>query len=134
MIVLSASGMMSGGRVLHHLLTLAPNHRNTILITGYQAAGTRGEVLLAGERRLKIFGEYIPVRAEVATIESLSAHADGDELMTWLATAEGAPDRAHIVHGEPAAADALRLRLVDELGWRADIPEQGQSVEVGASR
>jgi metallo-beta-lactamase family protein len=134
MIVLSASGMMSGGRVLHHLLTLAPNHRNTILITGYQAAGTRGQVLLAGERRLKIFGEYVPVRAEVASIESLSAHADADELTAWLSTVPERPSRVHVVHGEPAAADALRLRLTDELGWDVHVPDLGEACEVHGPR
>ena len=134
MIVISASGMMSGGRVLHHLRTVAPNHRNTIVITGFQAAGTRGEVLAGGARTLKVFGEYLPVRAEVATIDSLSAHADADELTTWLSSVPARPTQVHVVHGEPAASDALRLRLTDQLGWDVDVPDLGHSVEVGHAR
>jgi len=134
MIVLSASGMMSGGRVLHHLLHLAPNHRNTIVVTGYQAAGTRGEALAAGQRHLKIFGEMVAVRAEVATIDTLSAHADADELTHWLGTAPAPPALAHVVHGEPAAADALRHRLIDDLGWAVHLPDHGETVTVRSSR
>lgn len=131
MIVISASGMMSGGRVLHHLQRLAPGHRNTIVVTGFQAAGTRGQALLAGADQLKIFGEQVPVRAEVAVIDSLSAHADAAELTAWLGTVATPPRQAHIVHGEPAAADALRVRLHDELGWDPHLPEHGETVVVG---
>jgi len=130
MIVLSASGMMSGGRVLHHLLQLAPNPRNTILLTGYQAAGTRGEALLAGTRRLKVFGEYVTVRARVEHLDTLSAHADADELTTWLSGIDRPPSRVHIVHGEPSATDALRRSLHDDLGWATSVPSYGSSVEV----
>jgi metallo-beta-lactamase family protein len=131
-IVISASGMISGGRVLHHVNALGPDHRNTILLVGYQAAGTRGEALLTGTRRLKIFGEYVPIRAEVACIDTLSAHADADELIAWLGTTPQAPHRVHIVHGEPAAADALRLRLQDELGWHARVVGYGDRASVAA--
>jgi metallo-beta-lactamase family protein len=130
MIVLAASGMLTGGRVLHHLEALAPDQRNTILITGFQAAGTRGEALLLGARAIKTYGAYVPVRADVARIDSLSAHADADELIAWLATADRAPSAASVVHGEASAADTLRRRLRDELQWHASVPTQGDEVTV----
>jgi metallo-beta-lactamase family protein len=133
MIVLSASGMLSGGRVLHHLVRLAPNPRNTILLTGYQAAGTRGEALLAGARRLKVFGEYVPVRARVEHLDTVSAHADADELTAWLSSIERPPAHVHLVHGEPSATDALRRSLHDDLGWATSVPSYGSSVEVRPS-
>ena len=130
MIVLSASGMLSGGRVLHHLERIAPDHRNTILLAGYQAAGTRGEALLAGSRRVKVFGSYVPVRAEVVRMSSLSAHADADELTAWLAGSPTTPVSTYIVHGEPSASDALRRTLHDDLSWETHVPEHGGSVEL----
>ena len=130
MIVLAASGMLSGGRVLHHLERLAPDHRNTVLLVGYQAAGTRGEAMLAGANRIKIYGSYTPVRAEIASIDALSAHADADELTAWLATLPTTPRAAHIVHGEPASADALRRTLHDDLGWETHVPSHGEAVSL----
>jgi metallo-beta-lactamase family protein len=124
LIAISASGMLGGGRVLHHLAALAPDHRNTILLVGYQAAGTRGEALANGVRRVKAFGEYLPVRAEVARIDTLA----------WLATCAERPRRVHVVHGEASAADALRLRLADELGWDAAVAGFGERVSVTARR
>jgi len=132
MIALSASGMASGGRVLHHLERLAPDHRNTILFVGYQAAGTRGQAMLAGAPRIKIFGSYTPVRAEIASIDGLSAHADSDELTAWLAATPAQPAAAFIVHGEPAAADALRRTLRDDLAWDTQVPEHGDTVDLGS--
>jgi metallo-beta-lactamase family protein len=128
MIVLAASGMLSGGRVLHHLEALAPSSRNTILLTGFQAAGTRGEALQNGARTVKCYGGTVPVHAEIARIDSLSAHADADELVAWLSTADRPPRGVAVVHGEPSAADTLRRRLGDELGWSAFVPIQGESV------
>lgn len=133
MIVLAASGMLSGGRVLHHLEGLAPNPRNTILITGFQASGTRGEALLLGARTVKVYGGFVPVRAEVARVDSLSAHADADELVAWLGTAERSPYSTSVVHGEASAADTLRRRLRDELGWNASVPVQGDRVQIRAT-
>ena len=130
MIVLAASGMASGGRVLHHLERLAPDHRNTVVFVGYQASGTRGEAMLAGAPRIKIFGSYVPVRAEVARIDSLSAHADAAELTTWLSTSASTPTTVHIVHGEPAATDALRRGLRDDLGWDTHVPTYGEAAEL----
>lgn len=130
MIVLSSSGMASGGRVLHHLEQLAPDHRNTILFVGYQAAGTRGQALVAGTSRIKVFGSYVPVRAEIATIDGLSAHADADELTAWLASSPTTPRSVHIVHGEPSAADSLRRSLHDDLGWPTSVPAHGEVIKL----
>ena len=133
MIILAASGMATGGRVLHHLQTLAPDHRNTILFTGFQAAGTRGEALVNGARAIKMFGAYVTVRAEVARVDSLSAHADGDELLAWLRMTSRPPHAVSVIHGEPAAADTLRRRIGDELGWNATVAVQGEQVDVSPS-
>lgn len=122
MIVLAASGMATGGRVLHHLEQLLPDERNTVLFTGYQAVGTRGDLMVHGATQIKIWGRYTPVRAEVQQIDSLSAHADADELIAWLSQTPVPRWGASIVHGEAAAADALRLRLRDELHWDAHVP------------
>ena len=129
MILLSASGMLTGGRVLHHLERIAPDHRNTVLLVGYQAAGTRGEALAAGARSIKMFGQYVTVRCEIARIDGLSAHADAEELCSWLANVPIPAHGASIVHGEPAAADAFRRRLRDELGWDAKIPNHGDTIK-----
>jgi metallo-beta-lactamase family protein len=130
-ILLAASGMATGGRVVHHLKAYLPDERSTVLLVGYQAAGTRGEALRRGVERLKIHGDYVPVRAEVALIDTLSAHADENELVAWLRTAPRAPRSVHLVHGEPTALDALRLRIADELRWPVAIARDGQSVELG---
>lgn len=127
-VIISASGMATGGRVLHHLKAFAPDHRNTILFVGYQAGGTRGAAMVAGADAVKIHGAYVPVRAQVAQIENLSAHADSDGLMAWLAGFEKPPRQTFIVHGEPDAADALRLRIQDELGWHCRVPEYLEQV------
>src|SRR5690606_21048956 len=127
-ILVSASGMATGGRVVHHLKHFAPDPRHTILIAGYQAAGTRGAALLRGIPQLKIHGQYVPVRAEVAHIEALSAHADQLELIAWL-RGGARPRRLFLVHGEPEAADALRLKIQEELGWTAEVPDFRDSVE-----
>ena len=125
-VIISASGMATGGRVLHHLKRYAPDAKNTILFAGFQAGGTRGAAMIAGVDRIKIHGEYFPVAAEVRNLGMLSAHADADEILRWLRGFEAAPRMTFITHGEPAAADALRLRIQDELGWPATVPEHGQ--------
>lgn len=130
MIVISASGMATGGRILHHLTSLAPDSRNSIVFVGFQAAGTRGEALVSGASQIKIFGAYVDVRAEVVQIGGLSAHADQAELLAWLGSGHFTPKRCFVVHGEPAAADAFRLRLRDNLGWDAVVPVQGESFEL----
>ena len=130
MIVLSASGMASGGRVLHHLERLAPDHRNTVLFVGYQAAGTRGQAMLAGAPNIKLYGSNVPVRAEIVRIDSLSAHADAVELTAWLGAGRSTPKTAYIVHGEPDAADAMRRSLRDDLGWNTHVPTYGEIVDL----
>ncbi len=122
-IIVSASGMATGGRVLHHLKHLLPEARNQVIFIGYQSAGTRGDALVHGSRFVKIHGDYIPVRAPVLNIDALSAHADQEELLAWLATAPAAPRQTFITHGEPAAADTLRLLIKDRLHWPAMVPE-----------
>jgi metallo-beta-lactamase family protein len=122
-VIISASGMASGGRVLHHLKVLAGDHRNSIVFVGFQAPGTRGAALVAGADRIKIHGAWLPVRAEVHSLDALSAHADADELLAWMRRFGKAPEHTYVTHGEPAAADALRLRIQDELGWRVSVPE-----------
>lgn len=127
-IILSASGMATGGRVLHHLKNLAPDRRNAVLFAGFQAGGTRGAAIVAGAESVKIHGVQVPIRAEVANLQMLSAHADADEILAWLGRFEHAPRTTFITHGEPAAADALRLRIQDQLGWTCTIPEHLEEV------
>jgi metallo-beta-lactamase family protein len=134
MIVLSASGMLTGGRVLHHLFQVAPDHRSAIVLAGYQAPGTRGETLANGARTLRVFGEDIPVRARVLQLDSLSAHADSDELVAWLRASPVAPASVSVVHGEAAAADTLRRRIQHELGWQAHVPTIGSTLTVTGSK
>jgi metallo-beta-lactamase family protein len=128
-VIISASGMATGGRVLHHLSAMAPDPRHHIVFPGFQVAGTRGARLLAGEREVKIFGEMVPVRAEISHLEGFSGHADADELMQWLRGFERAPRHTFVVHGDPDATDALRFRIGNELGWRASVPPHAQMVE-----
>jgi metallo-beta-lactamase family protein len=130
MIVIAASGMATGGRVVHHLKAFAPDRRNTILLTGFQAGGTRGAALAAGAPTLRIHGEDVPVRAEVVTIDTLSAHADADEIMQWLRGFKRPPRRTFITHGEPAAADALRQRIERELHWQCSLPYYLETVSL----
>ena len=122
LIVLAASGMATGGRVVHHLKAFAPDRRNTILFAGFQAAGTRGAAMLNGAETVKIHGEYVPVRAEVQILSNLSAHADWAEILQWLDHFEAAPRQTFVTHGEPVAADALRHRI-EERSWRCKVPD-----------
>jgi metallo-beta-lactamase family protein len=121
-IIIAASGMATGGRVLHHLAAFAPDSRNAIVFAGFQAGGTRGAALVGGAVSVKIFGEYVPVRARVTQIDNLSAHADQGEILQWLSNFKQPPKRTFITHGEPAAADALRHRIVEQLGWECRVP------------
>ncbi|WP_353256696.1 MBL fold metallo-hydrolase [Hyphomonas sp.] len=129
-IVLSASGMATGGRVLNYLKKYAPDPRATILFAGYQAGGTRGAHMLAGADQIKIHGGWHKVRAEVLNLHMLSAHADASEIMRWLSGFEAPPRRTFIVHGEPDASDALRHRIQEELGWDCEVAEHGQRAEL----
>ena len=130
-IIISASGMATGGRVLHHLKTYAIDARHSILFVGFQAAGTRGANLIAGAKTIKIHGVYIPVNAEIHNLDMLSAHADADELMKWLKKFSHPPRQTFITHGEPTASDALRLRIQDELKWQVYVPEALESIDLG---
>lgn len=125
-VIISASGMATGGRVLHHIAAFAPDHGNTLLFSGFQAAGTRGRSLLGGAREVKIHGRWVPVNADVAELPMLSAHADCDELMRWLSGFRERPRKVLIVHGEADASEALRVRIQRELGWDASVPLPGQ--------
>jgi metallo-beta-lactamase family protein len=127
-IILSASGMATGGRVLHHLKQYAPDAKNSIVFAGYQAAGTRGAAMLAGAETIKIHGQYVPVRAAIHDLDMLSAHADYSETLRWLKGFAAAPRMTYIVHGEPVAADALRHRIEEELGWPVHVAEDGEKV------
>lgn len=128
MIILSASGMASGGRVVHHLKAFAPKSNNTILFAGFQAAGTRGAAMVDGAREIKIHGEYYPIRARVEFISNLSAHADYEEIIGWLRGFVSPPKKTFIVHGEPLAADAMRLHLEEKLHWRAEVPDYLETI------
>lgn len=129
-VILAGSGMATGGRIVHHLKAMLGDHRHTVLFAGYQAAGTRGEALLSGARKVKIHGRWIEVRAEIASLDVLSAHADVNELVTWLGTCQPRPRGVFLVHGEPAALEGLRVRVHDELGVEPVIPALGDVVEV----
>jgi metallo-beta-lactamase family protein len=130
MIIISASGMLTGGRILHHIATYGPDPKNAIILSGYQAGGTRGASLAAGERELRIYGEDVKIHAEVIQMESLSAHADSDGLIAWMKAAEKEPRMTYITHGEPEASDALRIRIKRELGWRARVPERLEQISI----
>jgi metallo-beta-lactamase family protein len=131
-VIISASGMATGGRVLHHLKAFAPDERNTVLFVGYQAVGTRGAAMLGGARSIKIHGQYVPVHAEVGVLENLSAHADYAEILGWLDGFGSPPVETFIVHGEPVAADALRLRIEETLRWRCRVPDYRERAELSA--
>jgi metallo-beta-lactamase family protein len=129
-IVISASGMATGGRVLHHLAAGLPDPRNTVLFVGFQAVGTRGRQLVDGAHLVKIHGEMVAVSARVEKLDSMSAHADSGEILRWLRTLPKPPSTTYLVHGEPAAQDALKKRIETELGWHVHIPAHGEKVEV----
>lgn len=131
MIIISASGMLTGGRVLHHLVAFGPDPRNAILLAGYQAGGTRGASLAAGAKSVRIFGQDVAIGAEVVAIQGISAHADSDELIEWMRAAPSAPGMTYLTHGEPDASDALRRRVEHELGRKCRVPEHLDRVALG---
>jgi metallo-beta-lactamase family protein len=124
-IIISASGMATGGRVLNHLVKLAPNPRHSVVLAGYQVPGTRGATLVGGAKEVKIHGQYVSVKAQVTQLEGFSGHADANGLMQWMSAVNRAPSHTFVVHGEPDAADALRMRIKDELAWAVSTPEHG---------
>jgi metallo-beta-lactamase family protein len=129
-VIISASGMATGGRVLHHLRAMAPQPRHHIVFPGFQVAGTRGAKMVEGAREVKIFGEYVAVKAEVSHLQGFSGHADADELMQWLRGFEAPPAQTFVVHGDPRAADTFRSRVQDELGWRVRVPGHLERVDL----
>lgn len=131
MLIISASGMLSGGRVLHHLKAFGPDPRNTIVLAGFQAAGTRGEALEHGAREIKVHGEYIDIRAQIKILENVSAHADYSEILEWLSQSKMQPEKVFITHGESSAADELRRRITEKFGWDCKIPEQNEKIKLG---
>lgn len=133
MIIISASGMCTGGRVLHHLRRFLPDERSTILFVGYQGVGTRGRSLVDGADELKLLGQYVPVRARIAQLDGLSAHADYVELIDWLRRSRIAPRSVFVTHGEVGASDTFRRRLHDAFGWNARVPEINETVRLGSS-
>ncbi|HSG64157.1 MAG TPA: MBL fold metallo-hydrolase, partial [Gammaproteobacteria bacterium] len=133
-IIISASGMLTGGRVLHHLKAFGGDERNTILFVGYQGVGTRGHALLDGTTHLKIHGQLVEIKAEVAQISGLSAHADYAELCKWLQPLPAAPERVFITHGEPDASAALKGHLEQALAWNAEVPAYRDKIELFGER
>ena len=129
-VIISASGMATGGRVLHHLKSYAPDPKNTILFAGFQAGGTRGAAIVAGAESVKIHGAYVPIRAEVKNLDMMSGHADADEIMRWLRGFKNKPRMTFVTHGEATASDALRHRIEEELGWACTVPDHGQKVDL----
>ncbi len=129
-IIISASGMMTGGRVLHHARRFLPDERATIVFVGYQAAGTTGRRILDGQREVKIMGQFTPVRCHIERIGGFSAHADWKEVLRWLEGMPAPPRRVFNTHGEPDAAQAMRDHIAERFGWRVDVPQYGDRVEL----
>ena len=129
-IVISASGMATGGRVLHHLKAALPDARNTVLFAGFQAVGTRGRRLVDGEKTVKIHGQMVPVAARIELIHSMSAHADSQEILRWLRGFKAPPKRTFVVHGEPTAMQALQDLIRRELSWQTHAPAWNERVEL----
>jgi len=128
-IIISASGMATGGRVVHHLKNMLPDPKNTVILVGYQAAGSRGRSLEEGRSEIKMFGAWVPVKAHICKVESFSVHADADELVGWLKKANK-PEAAYVVHGEREGQEGLQARLTNELGWNTAIPKPAQVFKV----
>ncbi|MBN7771239.1 MBL fold metallo-hydrolase [Marinobacter daepoensis] len=129
-IIISASGMASGGRVLHHLKTLLPNPRNSVVFAGFQAPGTRGDALVNGAESVKIHGEYWPVKADIHNLTSMSAHGDYQEILQWLEQGALNPEKVYVTHGEMVASDTMRKRISEAFGWDAEVPDLFEEVEI----
>lgn len=129
-IIVSSSGMATGGRVLHHLARTLPDERNTVLFVGFQAAGTRGRQMIEGAQFTRIHGIDVPVRAKIEAVDSMSAHADSNEILRWLRGFSRPPATTCLVHGEPAPMDALKARIVAELGWNVLTPAHQEKIEI----
>jgi len=131
-IIVSSSGMVTGGRILHHLAQRLPDPRNTVIFVGFQAPGTRGFMIKSRAAEVKIFGDMVPIRAQVAALEQFSDHADTPELLQWLRTFPTKPSATYLVHGEPSASSQLRAAITRELGWNVQIAQWMQKVQVGS--
>jgi len=129
-IIVSSSGMVSGGRILHHLMLRLPDPRNTVIFIGFQSPGTRGATIKSGAKEVKIFGQFVPIRAQVAALEQFSDHADTAELLEWLHTFKGQPQETYLVHGEPDAANQLKQAMTKELGWKVEVAQWKEKVEI----
>ena len=129
-IIISSSGMVSGGRIQHHLAQRLPDPKNLVLFIGFQAPGTRGAAIKSGAKSIKIFGEEVPIRAQIAALEQFSDHADTPELLEWLRTFKKKPAVTYLVHGEPAAASQLQQSMNSALGWKVEVAQYMQRVEV----
>lgn len=129
-IIISASGMMTGGRVLHHAIRMLPDERATLVFVGYQAAGTTGRRILNGEDEVKIMKQWIPVRCRIEKVEGFSAHADWKAVIRWLEGLPNTPKMVFTTHGEPDAAEAMAGHIRDRFGWNVMVPEYQQTVEL----
>jgi metallo-beta-lactamase family protein len=129
-IIVSSSGMVTGGRILHHLAQRLPDPKNTVIFIGFQAPGTRGFTIKSGVPEVKIFGDIVPIRAQIAALEQFSDHADTPELLQWLRTFPRKPPATYLVHGEPAASSQLRDTMTKELGWNVQVAQWMQKVQV----
>jgi metallo-beta-lactamase family protein len=129
-IIVSSSGMVTGGRILHHMAQRLPDPKNLVIFIGFQAPGTRGAIIKSGAPEVKIFGDYVPIRAQIAALEQFSDHADPPEMLEWLRTFKNKPSTTYLVHGEPAASSQLRDRMKKELGWNVQVAEYMERVEV----
>ena len=129
-IIISASGMATGGRVVHHLENMLPNPNNSVLLVGYQAIGTRGHSLLTGAKSIKMYGKFIDVQAEIVQIEEFSVHADNNELLTWFGSAKSKPEVVFAVHGETDSAETFAKLIQSKLGWNATVPELNRIYEL----
>jgi metallo-beta-lactamase family protein len=129
-VIISSSGMVTGGRILHHLAQRLPDPRNLVLFIGFQAPGTRGFQIKSKSDEVKIFGDYVPIRAQIAALEQFSDHADPPELLEWLHTFQNQPATTYLVHGEPDASAQLRDLMKNELGWNVQVAQYLEKVEV----
>lgn len=129
-VIISASGMMTGGRILHHIAHYGPDNKNTILLVGYQAVGTRGRALQEGRNELRIHGQVVKVNAEVTKLENMSAHADSNEIMDWLKGFKEKPNKLFVIHGEEKSSNALAERVISELDWNVEVPEYLQITQL----
>ena len=129
-IIISSSGMVTGGRILHHLAQRLPDPKNMVLFIGFQAPGTRGATIKSGAKEVKIFGDFVQIRASIATFEQFSDHADPPELLEWLHTFQKKPTATYLVHGEEEAASMLRDAITKELGWNVQVAEWMQKADI----